>query len=67
MTQFHAHGIKVATGGPYMYVLVKEGVGVKAATNLATVGAALDAAKNDIAANLNGEQVVEFNLYAETK
>ena len=57
MSQFSAVIVKIITNGPYAYALFKDGVGQKDVNNVATIGAALDGVKTDIAAGLNGETV----------
>jgi hypothetical protein len=57
MSQFSAVIIKVITNGPYSYALFKDGVGQKDVNNVATIGAALDGVKTDIAGLLGGETV----------
>lgn len=57
MSQWKAIVTRVATNGPYAYVLLKNGVGQKDSNSLANVSAALDGIKADIGAGLNGETV----------
>lgn len=57
MAQFQATIQRVASGGPYAYVIMKDGVGQKAADAQASLGAAMDNVKADIAGMLAGETV----------
>jgi len=57
MSQFSATIVKVITNGPYAYALFKDGVGQKDVNNVATIGAALDGVKTDIAGLLGAESV----------
>jgi hypothetical protein len=57
MAQFTVRITAIATNGPYCYLIVKDGAGLKDANALANISAALDAVKADIAANLAGETV----------
>lgn len=57
MAQFIVRITKVATNGPYCYLILKDGVGQKDAISQATIAAALDGVKTDIAALLGGETV----------
>jgi len=57
MAQFMARITAVTTNGPYCYLLLKDGQGIKDANALASISAALDGVKADIAANLAGETV----------
>jgi len=53
---------QVATNGPYAYVIMKDGVGAKAVNNVASIGAALDGVKADIAGMLSGETVTHVGM-----
>lgn len=55
---FKIHIQKVVTNGPYAYILYQDGVAQKDAEGLASIGAALDAVKADIA-SLLGAAVVQ--------
>jgi hypothetical protein len=57
MAQYSATIVKVLTNGPYAYYLAKDGVGQKDVNNVASIGAALDGVKTDIAALLGSEVV----------
>ena len=57
MAQFSVTIQKVITNGPYAYALLKDGVGQKAATNQASISAALDSVKADIGGLLGTETV----------
>lgn len=57
MSSFQVRIINVATNGPYAYSLFKDGVGLIDRNNQATIGAAMDQVKADIAANLAGQTV----------
>ena len=62
MAQFAAVIQKVTTNGPYSYVILKDGVGQKAAINQASISAALDGVKADIGGMLAGETVDRVNM-----
>ena len=62
MAQYSAVIQKVTTNGPYAYVLLKDSVGQKAATNQASISAALDSVKTDIGGLLGGETVDRVNM-----
>jgi hypothetical protein len=57
MAQYQAVIIKVLTNGPYAYALKKDGVGQKDVNNVASIAAALDGVKTDIAGLLGAEVV----------
>lgn len=57
MAQFNAVINQVASPAGYCYILFKDGVGLKDANGLVSVTAALNAVRDDIAANLGGETV----------
>jgi hypothetical protein len=58
MSQYTAVIQSVVTGGPFSYVLMKDGEGKKSAISLASPTAALNAIRDDIASML-GTEVVE--------
>lgn len=62
MAQFSATIQRVVTGGPYAYVVLKDGVGQKAADNQANLNTAMDNVKTDIAGLLAGETVDRVTL-----
>lgn len=58
MSQYIADIRKVRNNGPFMYIIMKDGAGEKAAINIANLGAAFNGARDDIAGLLaQGEQV----------
>lgn len=62
MSKFTVQITNVTTGGPYAYVVFKDGDGIKAATGQASVTAALDAVKADIGNNLAGQTVFRVGM-----
>lgn len=66
MSQFEVRIESITTNGPYMYVIDKDGAGMKAAIGLASISAALDAVKADIGANLGGQTVRNVGMNVTT-
>lgn len=58
MARHRAMCWKFLTGGPFGYVVLKDGLGVKIATAIATLAAAFDAIRTDVGAQLAGETVL---------
>lgn len=56
---------KFVTGGPYGYAVLKEGLGQKVVIGVATLAAAFDGIRADVAAQLAGETVqkVHFTIF----
>lgn len=57
----------IAINGPYAYSIIRDGVGLKAATNQANIGVAMSNAQADVAANLGGESVIRATLTVHTQ
>lgn len=66
MSNFIAVIQSVTTNGPYAYTILKDGVGIKAATNQANISAAMTAVQTDIGQNLAGETVGRVILNVHT-
>ena len=66
MAQFTAQIQKVVVNGPYAYLLMRDRVGQKSAGGFPTVGAAMNAVRDDIGGLLGGETVERIVLQAET-
>ncbi len=66
MSQFNVRITNVTTNGPYAYLLIKDGIGLKDANNQANISTALDNVKADIAANLGGETVRTVTMTVNT-
>jgi hypothetical protein len=67
MARFTLHITKVATGGPYAYVINQNGLGIKAAAGIASISAAIDAVKSDIAGLVPvGESVTRVGMDVTT-
>lgn len=62
VSQFSIVIQKVITNGPYSYNINKDGVGQKTAVNQATIGAAMDNVKTDIAGLLAGETIDKLTM-----
>ena len=67
MANFSVQISKVTTNGPYAYVVFKNNVGEKAVNNIATISAALDGVKTDIAGLLLGEVVDRVGMSVQSK
>ena len=66
MSNFTAVINQVATGGPYAYVLFKDGVGLKDSNGIGTIASALDGVKTDIAANLGGQTITRATINVQS-
>jgi hypothetical protein len=67
VAQFEWRVEKPTTGGPYAYVILRNGTALKAATGLTTPNAALNAIRDDIgAAFIGGETVVRMSGNTQT-
>jgi len=62
MAQFNAAVLKVLVNGPYSYTILKDGVGQKTVNNVATVAAAINGIRDDIAGLLGGETVQRIQM-----
>lgn len=65
MSQYTADFGRVTTGGPYSYILYRNGVGIKAVIGLASVNAVINAVRDDIAPLMDPGEVVQrgsFNI-----
>ena len=66
MASFSVKIVKVVTNGPYAYWIFKDGTGEKSADNVATISAALDGVKADVAGLLAGETVSSVTMTVTT-
>lgn len=67
MARFTVHIRKVQTGGPYAYHIEHDSAGIKAAVGLASISAAIDAVKSDIAGLVPvGESVTRVGMDVTT-
>ena len=66
MAQYNAAVLKVLVNGPYSYTLLKDGVGQKTVSNVATVAAAINGIRDDIAGLLGGETVERLNMTVQS-
>ena len=67
MANYVAKVERVITNGPFTYVITKEGVGLKAVVSIATLGAAFNGIRDDIAAAIpQGENVLGISLAVRT-
>lgn len=62
MAQFSVVIQKEITNGPYAYSIIKDGVGQKAAVSQASLSAAMDNVKTDVAGMLAGETVDRLTM-----